>query len=336
MGALGVFRDDQLAGRPSDRRLARAAGVAPTTVGDWLRGRRTPQTVEKLLVVIRLIREEAINRGIPLTEPVAWEELDWRTVFRAEAERRADGARAGGDRARALNALGMPVGRPIEEVTDPFELEVHRPILVPGHDLSTLPTYIGRDFDRLLNQRIEESASGASTMAVLVGGSSTGKTRACWEAVQKLRRQSDPWHLWHPHETAQAVAVLEHGGIRPYTVIWLNELYVFLRDGDLGDVLASRLRSLLADPGYAPVLILGSLWQEHWEAITTRPAKGVQDRYAHARLLLEGRLIPVPAAFDMAGMEELNRMAANDVRLSHAMDTPETVESYNIWRGFRR
>jgi len=39
------------------------------------------------------------------------------------------------------------------------------------------------------------AVGGRSGIAVLVGGSSTGKTRACWEALDLLRGQDPPWRL---------------------------------------------------------------------------------------------------------------------------------------------
>ena len=45
--ALRAFMAGQLAGEPSDRALAEAAGVSATTVGDWLRGGRFPQDIEQ-------------------------------------------------------------------------------------------------------------------------------------------------------------------------------------------------------------------------------------------------------------------------------------------------
>ncbi|WP_406314549.1 hypothetical protein OHA77_39735 [Streptosporangium sp. NBC_01639] len=42
-------------------------------------------------------------------------------------------------------------------------------------------------------------------MVVLVGGSSTGKTRACWETMRGL---SEPWLLWHPLRPDRPEAVL--------------------------------------------------------------------------------------------------------------------------------
>ena len=49
---LRVFRARPLAGNPSHRALARAAGMSPTTIGDWLRGKRFPQDIGKVLVSV--------------------------------------------------------------------------------------------------------------------------------------------------------------------------------------------------------------------------------------------------------------------------------------------
>src|SRR4051794_20292522 len=92
-------------------------------------------------------------------------------------------------RARELWVQGRmiaPRGRPINELTDPFELEVHRAIEAPGHNssLPLLPPYVPRAHDVRLRDVVGVAAAGASRMVALVGGSSTGKTRACWEAIQ--------------------------------------------------------------------------------------------------------------------------------------------------------
>jgi hypothetical protein len=82
-------------------------------------------------------------------------------------------------------------GRPLGEVSDPFALEVHRPVQpedAPG-GLPELPAYVPREHDRVLAQVVQAAAEGRSGVAVLVGGSSTGKTRACWEALGLLRDQ---------------------------------------------------------------------------------------------------------------------------------------------------
>jgi transcriptional regulator with XRE-family HTH domain len=79
-------------------------------------------------------------------------------------------------------------GRLLADVTDPFALEVHRPVLpiVPRAGLPMLPQYVAREHDAELGQVVAAAVQGASGIAVLVGGSSTGKTRACWEALGLL------------------------------------------------------------------------------------------------------------------------------------------------------
>ena len=122
-------------------------------------------------------------------------------------------------------------GWPLEEVTDPFVLEVHRPVqpedAPPG--LPVLPPYVPREHDQVLAQVARAAADGRSGIAVLVGGSSTGKTRACWEALALLRDQDPPWRLWHPIDPSRPDAALaELPGIGPRTVVWLNEAQFYL------------------------------------------------------------------------------------------------------------
>ena len=87
-----------------------------------------------------------------------------------------------------------------QEVTDPFVLEVHRPVEpdVPQPGLPVLPVYVPREHDAALAEVVTAAAAGTSGIAVLVGGSSTGKTRACWQALELLRGLEPGWRLWHP------------------------------------------------------------------------------------------------------------------------------------------
>ena len=150
-------------------------------------------------------------------------------------------------------------------MTDPFALEVHRPVQLedPPPGLPVLPAYVPREHDTALGSVVRAAAEGRSGIAVLVGGSSTGKTRACWEALQLLRDQPERWRLWHPIDPARPEAALrELPGIGPRTVVWLNEAQFYLdaADGGLGERVAAGLRELLRDPVRAPVLMLATLW----------------------------------------------------------------------------
>ena len=233
-------------------------------------------------------------------------------------------ARLAGEVRDALARPGSGVtvaGRPLAEVTDPFVLEVHRPVqpedAPPG--LPVLPPYVPREHDQVLGQVVAAAAGGRSGIAVLVGGSSVGKTRACWEALALLRGQDPPWRLWHPIDPSRPDAALrELPGIGPRTVVWLNEAQFYLdpAEAGLGERVAAGLRELLRDPGRAPVLVLATVWPRFWDTLTARPATGGDDRHAQARELLAGHDITVPAAFTPAQMSQLTR--AGDARMALA------------------
>src|SRR5690349_6366395 len=90
--ALGALKTGPLRDNPSDRALARAAGVSPSTIGDWLRGRRFPQDIGKVLVMVQMVRAEASRRDIanPADGPAGLLDGDrWRAAHKEEARRRA-------------------------------------------------------------------------------------------------------------------------------------------------------------------------------------------------------------------------------------------------------
>ncbi|GEM_PF-2099331 len=221
---------------------------------------------------------------------------------------------------RARTVAPATAGRLLAAVTDPFVLEVHRPVQ-PGDrrpGLPVLPPYVAREHDRELARVVRPAAEGASGIAVLVGGSSTGKTRACWEALGLLRDLPQPWRLWHPIGPSRPEAALrELGSIGPRTVVWLNEAQFYLDApvGGLGERVAAGLRELLRDPARAPVLVLATLWPQFWGILTARPAAG-EDRHAQARELLAGRDIGVPAAFTPEQVRQL--AGSGDPRLGLA------------------
>ena len=252
--------------------------------------------------------------GGPLT-PLADQlnhELTRQRVAQLADEVRAASARSSSDAEVAA--------RPLAEVSDPFALEVHRPVHVqhPQPGMPALPAYVPREHDTELGSVVRAAAEGSSGIAVLVGGSSTGKTRACWEALQLLRDQEPGWRLWHPIDPSRPGAALrELPGIGPRTVVWLNEaqFYLDMADGGLGERVAAGLRELLRDPGRAPVLVLATLWPQFWDGLTARPPDGT-DPHAQARELLDGHDITVPAAFTAAQLRRLGE--AGDARLAQA------------------
>lgn len=119
------------------------------------------------------------------------------------------------------------VGRPIPE-WHPYELEVHPVGPAPGRQGAgggmgrVLSGYVQRSHDGTLADAVHDVVQGRSRLVVLVGTSSTGKTRACWEAVQPLAEQQ--WRLWHPVDPTRAEAARNSlHRVGPRTVVWLNE-----------------------------------------------------------------------------------------------------------------
>ncbi|MET9109620.1 hypothetical protein [Streptomyces zhihengii] len=86
-----------------------------------------------------------------------------------------------------------------------------------------------------------------------MGTSSTGKTRACWQAVQPLAEKG--WRLWHPFDPTRVEAALEDlHRVGPRTVVWLNEVQHYLGDREFGERIAAAEHHLLIDERRGPVL----------------------------------------------------------------------------------
>ncbi|MGW3209236.1 hypothetical protein [Streptomyces sp. NPDC001135] len=227
----------------------------------------------------------------------------------------ADGTH-GGQQAAALWTqiqLFEPLGRPIKEL-DPYDLEVHHAITMDGE--TGLPAYVERAHDGELQRIIGESATGQSRLVMLVGTSSTGKTRACFEAVQRL---PPDWRLWHPIDPERPQAALaDLSRVGPKTVIWLNEAHHYLLHPQHGEPIAAGLRTVLSDTSRAPVLVMGTIWPGpgYFEDLRVTPPPGAKDHHAQARVLLAGRVLYVPPAFDPS--EVAGIQGSQDPRLAAA------------------
>ncbi|MFE9474239.1 hypothetical protein ACFYOR_24855 [Streptomyces griseofuscus] len=219
--------------------------------------------------------------------------------------------------------LAEPVGKPLTEL-DPYGLEVHQSITVPSDKHAPLlPTYVIRDHDRHVQERVGCAASGQSVLITIVGESSTGKTRTFWEAIQQLPSK---WRLWQALDSAphsDLSADLEKIG--PYTVVWLNEAQRFLLTADPaeGEQVAAALRRIMHSSDRGPVLILMTLWPKYWDQLTSEPHDGQRDLHPHARHVLNGSSLRVPVTFEPDDLESLVAAAARDARLAQAMEHAE-------------
>ncbi|MBO1333730.1 trypsin-like peptidase domain-containing protein [Streptomyces sp. VRA16 Mangrove soil] len=226
------------------------------------------------------------------------------------------------------NKGGPPLGRRLSSLPPEhaLALEVHPAIELrePGQRLEVLPPYLQRDgVDDELRKVVADAENG-SKLLMLVGGSSTGKTRAAWESVRACL--SGGWRLWHPLAPERPVSVLEalsSGRVAPRTVLWLNETQLYLTPSPYGERVAAVLHELLADGRAGPLLVLGSLWPRYWDALTKEPEKGgsAPDPHAAARSLLGlATVVHVPESFSEYELLGHKQVLDADPRLAQAAD----------------
>jgi hypothetical protein len=220
------------------------------------------------------------------------------------------------------DAVGMPhrggagpalsVARPVT-AWDAQRLDVHRAIsadAAPGQVVPELTVYVEREHDARLRELL--SAPASPVMMMVVGGSSTGKTRAAFEAV---RLCVPDWSLLRPLDAADLLEQVRGGAVGPQTVLWLNEARIFLQGQP--DV-AVALRRLLA--GDKPVVVIGTMWPEYWKELTSAPDDDPHDVNHQTRELLlhDADRVDVPEAFTRRDRAQLDRVATIDPRLAAA------------------
>lgn len=279
------------------------ASLHSSRITEWLReeGGRAPRDEDQVWALVRVWNDLA---GLPVQDG---DRLHWNRLVRdAQPPRptRFDG-----------------IGRPLSEWVDPLDLEIHPAISALNGPLPALTRYVRRAHDDTLAEVVER-AQWISTMAVLVGGSATGKTRACWEALQGL---PDDWRLWHPIVPGRPQAILENlAQVGPRTVVWLNEIqhYLLTPGRDLGEQVAAGLRDLHRDSQRGPVLVLGTMWPKHWATLTGYSPLN-EDPHAQARALLTGKEIVVPTAFTGPDLDQARAAADTDPRLAEALKHAE-------------
>lgn len=286
------------------RDIAKNGGISPTTAHALTLGSTAPTE--------RSVSGFLTGCGLHPADQQPWL-LKYRQLYPGSADRRA--------------AVGTPPlgaapgpGRLIRQC-DPFDLEVHPAIEVAEDWAVTppLPAYLPRAHDTELRAGVDAAVAGDSRLMILVGGSATGKTRACWEAVQRL---PDAWRVWHPLDPTRPEAAA-HGlaEVGPRTVVWLNEAHHYLLpyDPGLGERIAAGLRSLITDAARGPVLVLGTLWPEYWELLNAAPEVDQYDFRAQTRVLLHGRIVPVPDGFTRSELNSHDQRTDDDPRLRRAV-----------------
>jgi len=196
---------------------------------------------------------------------------------------------------------------------DAQQLGVHRTITANsagGQTLPELTPYVRRAHDRALHDLLTEPRR--PVMVVLVGGSSTGKTRAAFEAV---RGCLPDWSLLCPMDAADLVSHLTIGSVGPRTVLWLNETQNFLEDRPEA---AAAVRRLLASD--EPVAVVGTMWPRYWQDLTAPLAAADKHgmTFQARELLRQAVRVTIPDAFAGGDLDELRRQLGTDPRLEAA------------------
>jgi hypothetical protein len=312
------------AANTNPRRVERATrrAISHSTVDDWKNGRHLPADRATLQMVVEWCLTQVgpdTDLGEAPDDVAGWLEL------LAEAEQTRDGH---GERGGTLASTRSPTrsispakaeGRRIEE-WGPIGLGVHRAI-----GSGPLPPYVHRAHDHLLYAVFDPKVA-ANRLVVLRGGSSTGKSRAAYEAVRMRMRHAS---VLYPADAAALDRLLERG-VPARSVLWLNELRTYAEETG-GQQILAKLADLLT--GRDRVVVITSLWDDYWAAYTADPPvnPGRPDPVAATRALLTalpvltgrsstaidgtaGGVIDVPDAFTG---EDLDRARRRDDPLLH-------------------
>jgi hypothetical protein len=326
----GAFADElrQLrdrVGRPTYAVLAKRSGIPKATIGDLLNGkfRQAPPWDTIRAVVLACFDGADDARARP---ELAW----WR--------RRYDGLVTALDSARHTAGTGAresgaaPLGKPVDAVL-PRELGVRRAVHV--EDAKGLTPYVPRPHDAALAEVVKAAVAGRSGIAVLVSDSTSGKTRACYEALARLAE--DParrWQVWPATATGPETLRDALPSVPAGTVVWLDELRDYLVEPPtaVAEGIAVALRALLDDEAKRPVVVLATMWPRFWDLLT-----------AHRRFerLLQGADIAVPDTFgDTAraaalatgdpGLVEAVTHAADGAVIQYLGGVPQLMDRYRM------
>lgn len=203
---------------------------------------------------------------------------------------------------------------------DPIALGVHRAIqdISDGRKMKrpdVLPAYIKRDFDDDLVMALSRCMR-SSGLILLVGTSSTGKTRSAYEALKSVMPN---WKVVQPITPQRLLAVLTEISNWKKTIIWLNEAQDYLDAGE-GNELAAQLIRLLADA--TSFIVVGTLWPDKYHELINEGISnnGGVSKSARRSLLHSAIIVPVGTQLSAAEMRTARELAQQDSSLRLAID----------------
>lgn len=197
-----------------------------------------------------------------------------------------------------------------------IELGVHRSVGGDG-DPNTLP-FVERASSALLERLVVglDAPRARPLMVVLVGDTCVGKTRTLHHVVSKHLAN---WSVAAPADSTH-LRLLFESGIPPNTIVWLDDLAVYLEPIEHGPANAGHMLDLLLNPRTPPTLLAGAIWPSELIRITQRQS-------ADAKVVLRlfesyARTIVVPDVLNDDALPESMRTAiSQDARIRHAVET---------------
>jgi hypothetical protein len=184
----------------------------------------------------------------------------------------------------------------------PRDLGIHSAMpTVDGDD--DLPRYVERDFDLKLRLTLAANLPDRGSFVILIGGSSTGKTRSLYEAVCEL---VPDWRLYLPVDVGDLLELRTAPPTR--TVFWLDEFQRYLG----GNPPLTPECVLALERGGN--LVVGTLWPDQYARWT---AAGGEIQHLVRRAVP----ISVPDSLSPAERETAYEVAEQDGRIRNALDT---------------
>ncbi|MCO8271796.1 hypothetical protein M1L60_14455 [Actinoplanes sp. TRM 88003] len=186
----------------------------------------------------------------------------------------------------------------VDEVP-PRDLGIHSAI--PGDEGDDdLPVYVPRDYDFRLRNALGVNGVDRGAFVVMVGGSSTGKTRSLYEAVYELVPR---WALVQPADAAELLFL--KGAPPRRSVVWLDELQRYL-----GAEEAHCIRLLRRAGNW----VVGTLWPDQYASWTA----GRDDVH---RLVKTATVVSVPDELSPLEEQAAELVAERDSRVRQALRT---------------
>lgn len=187
------------------------------------------------------------------------------------------------------------------ETALPHELGIHSAITTSDTN-GDLPAYVARDFDFRLKTHLSKDLPNRGCFVVLIGRSSTGKTRSLYEAIDELMPH---WWLVRPSDTRE---LLDLKNTPPrQTVFWLDELQRYL--GSHPPLTSECVLAFIRNGN----VVVGTLWPDLYHAYV---GSGNDDI---VRLLSIAVPIDVPGRLTDGELREAGRLATEDSRIDVAL-----------------